>query len=80
MLLNRIFRRTPKWFNSYFKWIGIVSLEAYLIHIQFVLRYIEPHRLGYWPTFILTVAITMPLAWLLHKAIELSIKNIEKRI
>src|SRR3712207_6426011 len=61
LLLNRVLRRTPKAFNRFFKFVGMVSLEAYLIHIHFVLDYISPHHLGYWPTFLLTVAITMPL-------------------
>ena len=65
LLLNRVFRRTPSWFNAVFKWVGALSLEAYLIHAHFVLVYIEPYRLGYWPTFLLTVAITLPLSWLL---------------
>ena len=68
LVLNRVFRRTPRWFNTFCKFVGAVSLEAYLIHIHFVLRYVEPHHLGYWPTFAVTVAVTMPLAWLLHKA------------
>jgi peptidoglycan/LPS O-acetylase OafA/YrhL len=66
LLLNRVFRRTPKHFNKMVKFFGSLSLEAYLIHAHFVLVYIEPHRLGYWPTFLLCVAITMPLAWLLN--------------
>ena len=65
LLLNRVFRRTPSWFNAVFKWVGALSLEAYLIHAHFVLVYIEPYRLGYWPTFLLTVVITLPLSWLL---------------
>lgn len=67
LVLNRVFRRTPRWFNAFCRFVGAVSLEAYLIHIHFVLRYVEPHHLGYWPTFALTVAATMPAAWLLHK-------------
>lgn len=70
LLLNRVFRRTPHWFNSFIAWFGALSLEGYLIHIQFVLRPLETYHLGYWPTFLLTVAITMPLAWLLHTAIS----------
>lgn len=69
ILLNRLFRRTPKWFNKSMAWFGMLSLEAYLIHIQFVLRPIEHYHLGYWPTFILTVVITMPLALILNKSI-----------
>lgn len=68
LLLNRIFRRLPDWLNNTIGWFGALSLEAYMIHIQFVLTAVEKHHLGYWPTFFLTVAITMPLAWLLRKA------------
>lgn len=71
MLLNRIFRRTPGWFNAFCRLVGTVSLEAYLIHIHFVLCYVEAYHLGYWPTFLITVAVTMPLAWLLHRIIQL---------
>ena len=41
----------------------MLSLEAYLIHIHFVLVYIQPMGLGYWGTFAATVAITLPVAW-----------------
>lgn len=68
MVLNRVFCHTPKAFNAFCRLVGAISLEAYLIHSHFVLCYIEREHLGYWPTFALTVIITMPLAWLLHKA------------
>lgn len=78
LLLNRVFRRTPKWFNSIVAWFGGLSLEAYMIHIQFVLKPIEAYHLGYWPTFLLTVAFTMPLAWLLHKALVMLLSRVLK--
>lgn len=81
LLLNRVFRRTPSWFNGVFKWVGALSLEAYLIHAHFVLVYIEPYKLGYWPTFLLTVIITLPLAWLLFfvcNRVSLFLKDIVK--
>ena len=71
LVLNRIFRRTPEWVNGMFRFVGALSLEAYLIHIHFVLVYVQPHALGYWPTFLVTVAITLPLAWLLQKGMAL---------
>ena len=67
LILNRIFRRTPKWFNQSIKVVGALSLEAYLIHIHFVLHYIEKWGWSYWPTFLLCVGITLPMAWLLSK-------------
>lgn len=66
MLLNRIFRRLPSRCNTVLRFVGMVSLEAYLIHSHFVLCHIERLHIGYWPTFLLTAIITMPLAWLLH--------------
>ena len=53
-------------FGTSLRFVGALSLEAYLIHIHFVLVYIEPHHLGYWPTFLATVAITLPIAWVLQ--------------
>lgn len=61
-----MWRRTPHWFNAIFAWVGALSLEAYLIHSHFVLWRVEEYHLGYWPTFFITIAITMPLAYLLH--------------
>ena len=71
LVMNRIFRRTPQWVNSLFRLVGALSLEAYLIHIHFVLVYVQPYHLGYWPTFLVTVAITLPIAWLLQRLIGL---------
>lgn len=67
LLLNRIFRRTPSWFNKGFMFVGALSLECYLLHIHFVLKYLEPHHLGYWPTFFICIGITLPAAWILSK-------------
>lgn len=71
LVMNRIFRRTPQWVNRSFRLVGALSLEAYLIHIHFVLVYVQPYHLGYWPTFLVTVAITLPIAWLLQRLIGL---------
>lgn len=70
LLLNRILRRTPKWVNSTLSWLGAMSLEAYLIHLHFVLDYIERLHMTYWPTFLATIAITIPLAWILKKIVD----------
>lgn len=79
LLLNRVFRRTPKWFNSIFKLVGALSLECYLIHIHFVLDYI-PSTCGYWTTFLICVLITMPLSWVLSKIVNYISNFIEKNI
>jgi peptidoglycan/LPS O-acetylase OafA/YrhL len=77
LLLNRVFRRTPKWFNKCFSFMGTLSLECYLIHIHFVLNYI-PHSWGYWPTFLTCTICTLPLAWLLCKIVEFISKRLDK--
>lgn len=79
LILNRVFRRTPKWFNSIFKFVGALSLECYLIHIHFVLDYL-PKVWGYWVTFIICVLITMPLSWVLSKIVNYISNFIEKNI
>ena len=80
LLLNRIFRRTPQWFNRGFIFVGALSLEAYLIHIHFVLHYIEKYHWGYWPTFLVCIAITLPAAWLLNKTAGWISRQISKII
>ena len=80
LLLNRIFRRTPSWFNKGFMFVGALSLECYLLHIHFVLKYIEPHHLGYWPTFFICIGITLPAAWILSKIAGWISKELSKFI
>lgn len=67
LLLNILFSYTPSWLNRSVAWFGAISLETYLIHVQFVLRYLKPLHLGYWTTFLLCLLITIPLAWLLQR-------------
>lgn len=79
LILNRIFRRTPRKINAAIAWVGSLSLECYLIHLHFVLDYI-PRQWSYWPTFLTCVAITLPLAWILHKIAGLIIHKTEKAL
>lgn len=78
VLLCQAFRYAPKWLLSFLTFIGGISLELYLIHVQFVLKYVNEYHLGYCLTVVLMIAISIPLAWLLSKAvrlIELRIKD-----
>lgn len=70
LLLCMLLKHLPERINYCLRFVGTISLEIYLIHVHFVLHYIEPYRLGYWPTTLLCIAITLPLAWLLHKMME----------
>ena len=55
--------------------IGGISLEIYLVHAQFVLRYLTPMKLGYCLTVVLLVVISLPLAWLLKRLTNLIMDN-----
>lgn len=79
LMLNRVFRRTPNWFNKVFRWVGALSLECYLIHIHFVLNYI-PRPFSYWTTFLLCLLITLPLAWLLSKVSAFISSRLDKML
>lgn len=70
LLLNDLFRKTPQWCNRTFVFLGGLSLEIYLIHNHFVMHYLMPYHLGYWPTMLLTTLLTLPLAWLLQQIIK----------
>lgn len=77
LLLNYVFSRLPQCVNRCLRFVGVLSLEVYLLHVQFVLLHIEPYRLGYWLTFLLTVAITLPLAWLLQTTLNYATRKIK---
>ena len=45
-------------------WVGGISLEIYLVHIEFILKPLYRLHLGYWPTALLLIAISLPVAWI----------------
>ena len=61
-----------------FALVGTVSLEIYLIHIEFVMKNVKPLHLGYWLTLVITLGVSMLLAYLLHYLIE-KLQNIRKK-
>lgn len=67
LLLGRLFAAMPQWAARVPAFIGGISLELYLIHAQFILRPLRAYGLGYWLTFLATLAASIPLAWVLHK-------------
>ena len=70
LLLCRLFSELPRLLLRSLAFVGSVSLEFYLIHVEFVMKPLRSLQLGYWLTVLLTLAVTLPLSWLLHKAIE----------
>ena len=45
-------------------WVGGISLEIYLVHIEFILKPLYRLHLGYWPTALLLIVISLPVAWI----------------
>lgn len=70
LLLTDLFRCMPGWCHRVFIFLGSLSLEIYLIHNHFVMQYLIPYHLGYWPTMLLTTLLTLPLAWLLQQTLK----------
>lgn len=70
LLLSHAFVALPRLLLKLLSFVGTISLEFYLIHYEFVLKQIRPLQLGYWLTVLLTFAVTVPLAWLLHKLLD----------
>jgi len=80
LIMSAVFERlatalqsAPRWLpsgtgiNAFFTFVGGISLEIYLLHAQYVLNPLAKMHLGYWPTFLLTFAISVPIAWLISK-------------
>lgn len=70
LTLTQLLRKMPSAATRFLRLVGSISLELYLIHIQFVLVYIRPYKLGYCLTALLMILISLPIAWILHKAVE----------
>ena len=66
--------------NKWFAWVGGISLEIYLVHVQFVLNPLQQYRLGYWHTFFATLAISLPVAWIISKVCSVVINKLKTKI
>lgn len=72
LLLTDLYKRMPAWSLKTLAFIGAITLELYLVHEHFILEWLIPMNLGYWTTAGLTIALSIPLAWIL--------KQVTKRI
>lgn len=70
LLLCKALSHVPQWLTGALVFVGTVSLELYLVHVNFVLKYLRPYNLGYWLTLLLMTAIALLLAWLIHKLLS----------
>ncbi|MDO4159876.1 MAG: acyltransferase [Prevotellaceae bacterium] len=80
VLLSLLLRHTPSFICRGLAFVGSVSLELYLIHIQFVLKYVKVYKLGYCLTALTMIAISLVLAWILHRGVGLLTKKLPKNI
>ena len=67
LLLVQALRHTPPAVRRALAFLGTISLEMYLIHIQFVLKYVAAYKLGYCLTALIMIAVSTVLAWILYK-------------
>lgn len=67
LLLVQALRHTPSAVRRGLAFLGTISLEMYLIHIQFVLKYVAAYKLGYCLTALIMIAVSTVLAWILYK-------------
>ncbi len=69
LLLGAVLRHTPQWTRRALAFVGALSLEVYLIHLNFVLLPLAALHWGYWENVLGTLAITLPAAWILRNII-----------
>lgn len=80
ILLARMMRHAAGLIRRPLAFVGTVSLELYLIHIQFVMKYITPYKLGYCLTALLMIAVSLVLAWILHRLVSLLISRLPANV
>lgn len=76
LLVARLFEALPRWAYRGFIFVGGISLEMYLVHIEFILKPIKAYHLGYWLTSLVVIAISAVVAWIIHKIIDFGIKKL----
>lgn len=79
LLLSMAFDRAPRRILKVLSFVGGISLELYLIHIHFVLKYVQPYRLGYWLTALTMIVLSALLAWLLHRLIDYAVAKLPEK-
>ena len=85
LIMSKVFdwlcgSKADTYVNKWFAWVGGISLEIYLVHVQFVLNPLQQYRLGYWPTFFATLAISLPVAWIISKVCSVVINKLKTKI
>ena len=65
--------------NTAIGFVGGISLEIYLLHVEYILKPLQhAYHLSYWPKFFITLAISVPIAWIISKVCSIVTKTITK--
>lgn len=68
LLECRLLSAVPQRIRRVLSFIGTISLEIYLVHIEFIMKPLGKYHLGYGLTVLCVLLISIPAAWLLSKA------------
>ena len=79
LLLCWLFNHVPQWVLRPLALIGTVSLELYLVHVNFVLYPLRKYEMGFWLTALSMIAISLIIAWLVHQILSLIFKKWNKK-
>lgn len=77
LIVSELLSRAPSWLCRSLSWVGGISLEIYLVHVEFILKPLQKMHLGYWPTFFLLLLISLPAAYIINKVAGLVLKVIK---
>lgn len=80
IIMSEVFDRlrSVKFVNAAFAFVGGISLEIYLLHVEYVLRPLQKaYNLPYWPRFLVVLAISVPLAWIISKVCSIIINRLK---
>lgn len=80
MLLTLLTDVLPPMVRRGLAFVGSISLELYLVHIQFVLKHITPYKLGYCLTALSMIAVSLVAAWILHRMAGFLTERLPKNI
>ncbi len=60
--------------------IGGISLEIYLVHIEWIMKPLQQYKLGYCLTALSVLAISIPVAWMLQKITGKAVSLLRKAL
>lgn len=77
-LLFEACARNAGWLNMAFGFLGALTWECYLLHETFILRYVKGFIGDPALWTLVSIAVTVPLAWVLRKAADMVVKLLSR--